>query len=864
MSMATETVPRPGDAGSSSPLTPSLWLCQTGTSRTGMNCSSSRVCRCMLLVLSIVLAACSSTTLSAGDAEFDQVVRPFLTQYCSECHGAREQQGDRRFDILNGQIGDSNALADYQDILDQLNLSEMPPAEAMQPSGLQRLEVVDWLTRQIRNYHTAAQRPVAVLRRLNAREYRNTIRDLFGINVAMFHPDSAFPRDQVTHQLDNVGDALVTSGFLLARYLDAADAVVTKAMEPVQRPQEQTWIFRDRFRQQPEIDQVHGKTNNFSHITLYDVTGADKPEGAYGPLLAFREGVPQDGYYTIRLRAEAVNRQHPYDPEFLGTDPSEPLKLGIVAGNARVGPLHKTQPIEPQLAAFDLADQPEWYTARVWLDRGWTPRFTFINGLMDVRGIWGRLLKKYPDQFPKERRSGIVGDRFNAIRYGKLPQIHIHEVQITGPTYESWPTPRQRMLLGDDWEAIAAGSKLDESVLRAHFRRIASQAYRRPVEDSDVEQVMQVCQKRLAAGGSQLQAFGDGVRMILCSPHFLYLEPAAEGRLSDWALASRLSYFLWSALPDTELRNAASAGNLSDPEVLARHVDRMLDDPRSDAFVQGFLDSWLGFRDLGSMPPDRSKFRSFYHYDLGTAMRQETEHFIRHLIDANLSVANCLDSEFTFVNRPLARFYGIDVPQGDGFEKVTIADSRRGGLLGQASVLTVTANGIDTSPVVRGVWLLENILGDPPPAPPPDVEPLDPDVRGATSIRDQLQKHRTVASCNSCHRSIDPMGFALENFDPVGRWRDRYSRRVAIDASGELPDGQTYQDITEFKSILMQRKEQFTRALATRMLAYATGRMMTAVDRPHIDHIVEQLAERGDGYRDLIQLITSSEPFLAP
>ena len=242
-------------------------------------------------------------------------------------------------------------------------------------------------------------------------------------------------------------------------------------------------------------------------------------------------------------------------------------------------------------------------------------------------------------------------------------------------------------------------------------------------------------------------------------------------------------------------------------------------------------------------------------------MRRETHLFTQHLLDKNLSIVNFLDADFTFVNKPLARLYGIDPPSSHGFELVQLSDRRRGGLPGQASVLTVTANGIDTSPVVRGVWLLENIFGTPPSPPPPDVEALDPDIRGAKTIRDQLQKHRTSPSCNDCHRKIDPLGFALENFDPVGGWRGVYSNRAKIDSSGELPNGQKFSGIGEFKDLLVERRELFARALTSKLLAYATGRHVESSDRRHIDDIVKTLGERGDGFRDLIKLVVLSEPF---
>jgi hypothetical protein len=809
---------------------------------------------------------------AADDSEvtFERHVKPFVATYCVNCHGAAKQKGDRRFDRLAGEIADDNELVDWQDMLDQLNLGEMPPKDARQPAVEERRRAIGWLTGKIEQFRRE-RKPVTgetVLRRLNAREYRNSVRDLLGLNMAMFDPTAGFPRDQITEQLDNVGGTLVTSGHLLERYLAAAERVIDKVLTPARQPQRQTWEFRGNFRQQPEIDKVHGTVNGFSHITLYDVVGADKHEGAYGPILAFKQGVPFDGIYEIRFKAEAVNRLHPYDPEFLGTDANEPLRLGVVAGNILAGPLHKPQPIEPLLAEMDLADEARWYTARVWLDKGYSPRFTFRNGLMDARNLWARLLRKYPEQFPKPERGGIVEHRFNAIKYGKLPQIHIHEVEIEGPFYDQWPTAGQRAVLGDDFESVSETGELTQPQMREHLTRFASHAYRRPARVDEIDRLMELIAGRRQTGRSALEAYRDGLAAVLCSPGFLYLEEPGERNLLPQALASRLSYFLWSSTPDQELMDLAASGKLREPGVLAEQTERMLSDAKSGALVEGFLDSWLKLRDLGSMPPDRTKFNEYYHYDLGSAMRQETVLFTRHLIDNNLSVANFLDSDFAFVNKRLAMHYGISPPAGSGFAKVALGDRRRGGLLGQASVLTVTANGIDTSPIVRGVWLLENILGTPPSPPPPDVEPLDPDVRGATTIREQLEKHRSVASCYDCHRKIDPPGFALENFDPIGGSRVKYEagkdqQALKIDASGELSDGQKFADVVGLKKLLSGRTEQFARCLTEKLLAYSIGRTLEAADRPQVARIVAEAKAKGYGLKDLIVLVVSSEAFQA-
>lgn len=830
-------------------------------------CISSVLCGLMAVFGNRVVAEDSTPAKAPAEKSFATVFAPFLENHCHQCHGEQEQSGERRFDRLSGSITDDRSLVDWQDILDQLNLGEMPPQDAKQPSVEQRLEVIDWLTREIQNYHEsrAPSRQEVVLRRLNSREYRNTIRDLLHLNMLMFNPAEKFPRDQQTEHLDNVGDALVTSGHLLAGYLEAADTVVNKAMFPLEKPEVQTWRFEDGFNQQPEIDQVHRKTNFYTYLTLYDVIGADKHEGAYAPIHAFAEGVPYDGWYEMEFKAAAVNREHPYEDEFLGTDRREPLRLGIVAGNVLVGPLHKPQPVEPLLAELDLADEMSTYTVRIWLDRGYTPRFTFRNGLMDARNLWSRVQKKYPDLFEKVD-NGIVAQRYNAIANGKLPQIHVDDVEIRGPFYDEWPRASQRELLGEDFQQAVETGQLSDDQMRRHLARFMQDAYRRPVQSEEIERVLSVIHVRQQTGRSPLEAYSDGIKTVLCSPNFLFWDEGDSDQLSPWAMAARLSSFLWSSMPDAELTQHAAIGDLTDASVLSEQIERMLDDPKSIALVDGFLDSWLTLRELGSTPPDRSDFVEFYHYDLGTAMREETRLFTAYLLEQNLNINNFLDSDFTFVNKRLAQHYGLAVPEeiqcdAGKFVRIPLDNRRRGGLLGQASVLTVTANGIDTSPVVRGVWLLENILGTPPSPPPPDVEPLDPDVRGAQSIRDQLEKHRSLPSCYDCHRKIDPLGFALENFDPVGKWRDEYDRGVKIESAGELPNGKTFGDIMGLKEILVGQQDLFAKSLTEKLLAYAIGRQLEPTDRPEVDRIVSALHTQGNGFRDLIREVVLSKPF---
>ena len=825
------------------------------------------------VILCFAAASMCGSPSRAANASASEVASPpketvaatarlFLDTYCVRCHGERKQKAKRRFDTLSASISNEDDLLQYQDILDQLNLGEMPPEDAKQPAVAERRRVIAFLTDRIARFHRSREETGerAVLRRLNSREYRNTIRDLLHLNTTIFDPTTGFPRDQISENLDTVGDTLITSGFLMQCYLDAADRVVRKAMGPLKKPPIQTWRFSDGFHQQPEIDQVHRKSNKYAWMTLYEVIGADKHEGAYGPIHAFAEGVPYDGYYEIRFKAEALNRINPYDPKLLGNDPNEPFRLGIRPGDHRVGRLHTPQPIEPLLTEIELADGIGQYRVRVWLDAGYTPRFTFRNGPIDVRNVYGRLVKKYPNLFPEPRRPGIVENRWLALTEGKMPQIRIDVIVIEGPLYEAWPTAGQRAILGASCEQVQATGTISREQMRASLGAFAAQAYRRPVRPDEVDRLMEVIRVRRETGHAPLDAYADGVKAVLCSPHFLYLSQPEESP-SSYVLASRLSYFLWSSMPDRELLDLARSNALLEPGVLGRQVERMLNDPRSDAFIEGFLGSWLTLRDLGATKPDRGAFRAFYLGDLDRAMREETRLFTRHLIDSNLDIITFLDADFTYVNRPLARLYGLKLPEGSGFERVRLTDRRRGGLLGQASVLTVTANGVDTSPVLRGVWLLENILGTPPAPPPPDVEPLDPDIRGAQTIRDQLKKHRDTPTCYDCHKKIDPLGFALENFDPIGGWRDTYGRDRPVDATGELPGDKRFDDIVGLKAILVEQRDQFAFSLTEKLMAYATGRPTGPGDRPHLDRILDDLDARGNGFRDLLRLVVLSEPF---
>ena len=812
--------------------------------------------------LAVALLTFSNLSLNAaGDAE---PVHHFLSTYCNDCHGAEKQKGDRRFDQLALPVSKVDTLIELKDILDQINLGDMPPKKAKQPTSEEQKAFIEQLTKALSQGREALASTggSTVLRRLNRHEYLNTIGDLFALNMAAFDPTTKFPRDQSAEHMENLGDVLQTSGYLLDQYLDAADTVVEKVFAQQKPVKEQAWHFTKNFRSDLKRKE---KDYNNAHLLVEECMDSDKHTAGFGVIEDFVDGVPADGFYEVQVLVKAMNREHPYDPKWFGTDPREPFRLGIVPGDSKAGPLDLPQPQQPMLAEVALDDgDAEWITMKIWLDAGHTPRFVFPNGPDDARGTWFKIAEQHKDlwdQFMDEDdkqkgKLGIVAARQITLHVHKHPHIRIDEVKIHGPKAETWPPASQMAVLGKQ--------AFEPEKMREQLQAFADRAYRRKATDDEMKRLMAVADNRMQQGHSPpLEGFKAALKAVLCSPGFVYLSQETKdgsNKLSSNALASRLSYFLWSTMPDAELMSQ----DLTKPEVLLEQTRRMLQDKRSDAFVAGFLDSWLNLRNLGGMPPDRGEFEEYYSKGFQDAFKIETRMFMRDLIDRDASLVNFLDSDYSFLNQALATHYELgelgDPAKAHEFRKVSFKNPKRGGLLGMGSVLTITANGIDTSPVTRGVFLLENILGTPPPPPPDDVPAIDPDVRGAKSMRELLSKHRESPNCYGCHQKIDPLGFALENFDAIGDWRPRIEK-TKIDSSGELPSGEKFDDVAGLKKILVERKDLFAHMLTDRLLTYACGRRMEALDESVVEKIISELPKNEYGLRSLIEAVVTSELF---
>jgi len=793
--------------------------------------------------------------------------KTFLGNYCMDCHTADDASGEREFETLDLGNDHWDTQLRLQEIVDQLTLGAMPPDDADQPSTRERLDAITQLTQLLTEMRerTTSTGGQSVLRRLTRREYRNTVGDLLGIDMTMFDPTIEFPADNLSNHFDNFGDTLVTSGYLLEKYLDAADRCIEKALAIQSPPTTQEWVFDGGFFQQQELSRAHQRAFDYKYMVLYDHPLNDKPEGAYGPLPKFNSGVPFDGIYEVKVLAQALHRDTPYKEGTIFIDLNEPFRLGIRPGNTGIGDMVHIQPIQPLLAEAPIKDnQLAWYSFKVPLDQAFAPRFTFENGMHDVRGTYQRVFRNHKDTLPPEVRenSGIVDWRNAVIKFGHLPQIRIHEIRLSGPLEVQWPTRSQQILFD--------GDAFEPSRVSELLHRFASRAYRRPATKEESAGLVAIYRGRLADGRSPLDAYKDALKAALCSPAFLYLSPPDESqdtKLSDHGLAERLSYFLTSTMPDDSLRKLADEGKLSDGEVLRSETRRLLNSDSSDAFVADFLDNWLKLRSLGSMPPDPKDSRVYYAAGLEPEMKQETRLLMRDLITRNASVLDFLRANYSFVNRDLAKLYGIadQVPAEDAakFHRVEYANSERGGLLGHASVLTVSANGIETSPVIRGIWLMETILGTPVPPPPDEVPALDPDIRGAVSIRDQLAKHSESAACNQCHRKFDPLGFALEGFDPIGRRREFYdSKRTSrIDTSGVMAGGERFSGPAELRSLLLKREEFFVRTVASRLLSHGLGRRIESLERAAVDKIVAEVKDENYPLADLIVAVVTSDLF---
>ena len=848
---------------------------------------------CSLVV--IALSLLNSTPLPAAD---EAQVKPdaFLSRYCLGCHGTNEQKGDRRFDNLPTTVGIDVAIGErWQEVLHQLQLGEMPPSDEQQPTDDERRAMVAWIEEQVTKAQSVQQDRggQVVHRRLSRAEYLNTIKDLFGFD-GDFDPTTSFPGDEELDGFRNIGSVLRSSRHHLEQYLKAADAVLQQAYDLADvdgTPKVQEW--KDSADDRRGLNDAFGlgviseeKANGPAYIHLSH--GLRNQELIFDSKLFLSKlgdtGVPHSGWYDVEIEATAANRHHPYGKDLmLGGmssyykdlkayyDESQPMQLGIgrqgegVKGNG-------WRLIPPNIVhATELPDD-RYVTVRapVWLDRGTVPYLSWLDG--PPKGTRSSFistkLDKYDSSVPKIEKH-IWGNLALRAERDKLyqhlyqgPEIRVRYWQVTGPMRDDKPH-RSRSLL---FENIKPDEKqIDDARLQVELQRLASRLFRREVGSEDIAPYVSAVKKRLDGKTRYADAARPVFKALLCSSEFLFLtEPQTDAKaITPMQLATRLSYFLTAGPPDDELRTLAAKG-LLDAAAIRKETDRMLDSSRGDRFLRLFTEQWLGLNKLGTMPPAKETFPSYHIDRLEPAMKEETWRFIAELIRTNQPVTALVDTDFTYVNAGLARLYELPEVRGDRLQRVSLPnDSPRRGLLGHASVLTITANGVETSPVTRGVWLLEKLFGTPPSPPPPDVPPIEPDIRGATTIRQQLEKHRNVQACADCHAKIDPLGYALEAYDPIGHFRSAYPNGAAIDTTGEYR-GQTISSPADIRTYLVDHPDLLAHNLAHRLLTYALGRPLGFADQPALRRLQSDWKAKNYILRELIHLIAISDLLRQP
>ncbi len=759
---------------------------------------------------------------SGTGEEIPAQVNAFFENHCLECHDDTSRKGGLDLQSVTFSLATASQQDLWVRIHDRIVSGEMPPAKKTRPDGDRIAGLTAWLAPKLTEADQA--RREVVMRRLNREEWQNTIRDLLGIDLEL---KELLPPDQLAEGFDNNGGALAISAELMGRYLDAARRAVDAALVSGLRPESQTFTVDSLKEIQRYLDEGgYGYIDGRVVVYLANAT-------QYSKISTRAHRTPEPGRYRFRFSA-ATHRA------------KEPFLFNVVASD-----FNKVGAIYRDLGHYEVSETPRTYEIEATLGKGFAIQF-FPHGL--------------PAYVKEPARAEVPGVGFSA-------------VEVTGPLNEIWPPASHTRLVGDLDLTLAT---IEDAT--AILRRFIPRAFRRPVTETEVARYAGLVKARHEGGQSVEESLRTALTAVLCSPSFLFLleeAPAVRKSLNGPEIAARLSYFLWSSQPDEALIAAASSGKLETREGRLAEVRRLLADPRAERLVHNFTGQWLRLRDINATTPDARLYPGFDEW-LKVSMVRESEGFFRHLLTANLDITLCIDSDFAFLNHRLADHYHLPTEGLPWLEPVVVPlspESPRGGILTQGAVLKVTANGTNTSPVIRGVWVLENLLGRKVPPPPPNIPGIEPDIRSATTIREQLDLHRSSASCQGCHQYIDPPGFALEGFDPVGVLRTHYRRFQVnpqhadkgwgvvvdgkpVDSSGTFASGDTFDGLASFQRLLLENPEPFARCLTEKLLTYALGRELGFSDHPGVRDIVSDTRSRGNGLRTLVEEIVASDLFL--
>ncbi|MCC9599855.1 DUF1592 domain-containing protein [Stieleria sp. JC731] len=826
-----------------------------------------------------VLFAQQPDASSGSDDRTATVAREILKRACLDCHGADSQDSELRLDQLGSDFSDHATAATWLEVRTQINLGQMPPEDRERLSAEEISLLTSWVTSQVRAAEKSGLRSGenVLMRRMNRHEYTNTVMDLLSMKFPTGEsPIDVLPPDGTAEGFDKVSAALQLDPSLMESYYKIARRIADRAIVdgPPKHPTER---MRLEFE---EIADSHAISYLLTRLGMEVVPGGLRlVEGgtrSFGmlryPGRRDNNVAPENGFYRFTLKAGGVKGSDGRVPRLLVTHdhPDETMR---------------------KIMEFEVTaswDDPQEYSVVV-------PRDT-LGGEVHVQLI--DEAKLYMGQRPGEdfmRRNDELGKQGNftetirlsgrkiaegwggdrstpnpdKLDWKQFPHVFLDYIEVEGPLYDAWPPVSHTSIL--------FGGNADQQqpdTAREIFARFLPKAWRRPITENELVPILSVVQTELDAGETFNEAIRVGIVAALCSPKFLYLvEPNQASDESDdleeYRLASRLSYLIWNSMPDESLFRLASEHKLAEPGELVRQIDRMLDDPRSDRFLDSFARQWFRTETYTVFTPDRFLYRQ-YDDKLSEAVVREPLEFFRYLVRQGLALDCLVDSDFLIINERLAEHYQIEGVRGEQFRRVELPDgSPRGGLLGMAGVHQAGSDGVRTKPVSRAVFVREVLFNDPPDPPPPNAGEIEPNIEGERlTVRQRLIAHQQIDACAACHRNLDPYGLALENFNVIGLWRteqdgeDFRGRNVPpIDPSGRLPDGTSFNSYDEFKSLLVQQKQRFRRGVAERLLVYALGRPVSPSDDDDLQHMIDTMIRGGDSMRTLLHGLVTSQVF---
>ncbi len=737
--------------------------------------------------------------LRLSQKTYTSTIRPILDKACGDCHFGDDSDAGLNLEPVENVQQILNDRTEWQKILKRVSKKQMPPQGSTPLEDAEREQLIEWVDQLINNLDCSSTSPGRItIRRLNATEYRNTIRDLTGVDFA---PAKDFPGDDIGYGFDNIGDVLSLPPILMEKYLDAAETILDEAIVNVSQLSLNTKIYGSDF---SKVEGSHHMGDDFHLLTM---------NGTLGKRIRF----PAKGTYEITLEAYGDHAGDEFPNLVLSLDSKQTQTEKVEARSNRPSTHSFTLQIrEPGERRLELSFTNDYYDA------------------------------DFPLKSARDRN------------------LYIGEIAMVGPKNQrlELPATHEKVISSTPGKDLTA----DQAASRVIYS-FASRAFRRKVAEDDIAKIKALYDMAIEEGDSYEQALKYALQGVLVSPNFLFKvesPPPSDGQshpLGTFELATSLSYYLWSSMPDDKLFRVAAERRLSDPAEYRNQIRRLLNDPRANSLVENFAEQWLQLRVLREMQPDPDLFPGCDEQLLAD-MATETKLMFADLLQRDASVLEMLDADFTFLNGRLAKHYGIPGIRGNKFQKVSMAENGRGGILTHGSILTLTSNPDRTSPVKRGKWIMENLLGEEPPPPLPEAAPLENLAELGGTLRERMEMHRKDPNCASCHQKMDQLGFALENFDAVGRWREK-DGDFLVDSSGELPDGLKFNGASELQKTLSGKlQKEFLTCLTEKMLIYALGRGLTYSDQCAVDDIIEHAGRNDYRISEFIIAVAESEPFM--